>query len=257
MEVRDKYGTIESYAALIQNNLVDIDEDNEDIKYIEAKEKLGEQAYSLPNNQVIANINSSNIRRELIILFATYSMGKSVNEIRIQYPDIVSLMAKTWDEIVYFSVVQLLSIGILINADDSDFDKLVGVVSKDREHDFLIDFLIHYRKPEWKINMDSFLYKVPYQYTKEIILLAETNKQAAVTNIKKYLIKYWYRGHSDEGWYNIHKQHMKLHRGYWSFESGALVKILGLDDSSLKGLQYYPYDMVHWNENKNDLNNAE
>lgn len=37
--------------------------------------------------------------------------------------------------------------------------------------------------------------------------------------------------------------------GYWSFESGALVKILGLDDSSLKEVQYYPYDMVHWNEN--------
>jgi hypothetical protein len=29
-----------------------------------------------------------------------------------------------------------------------------------------------------------------------------------------------------------------------------LVKVLGLDDSSLKGLPYYPYDMVHWNGNK-------
>jgi hypothetical protein len=37
--------------------------------------------------------------------------------------------------------------------------------------------------------------------------------------------------------------------GYWSFENGALVKILGLDDSSLKEVQYYLYDMVHWNEN--------
>ena len=37
--------------------------------------------------------------------------------------------------------------------------------------------------------------------------------------------------------------------GYWSFESGALVKILGLDDSSLKEVQYYPYDMLITQDN--------
>ncbi|WP_367575897.1 PoNe immunity protein domain-containing protein [Neisseria leonii] len=30
-----------------------------------------------------------------------------------------------------------------------------------------------------------------------------------------------------------HKSPHGVHRGYWSFESGALVKILGLDDSIL------------------------
>ncbi|MDR0574163.1 MAG: DUF1911 domain-containing protein [Tannerella sp.] len=56
--------------------------------------------------------------------------------------------------------------------------------------------------------------------------------------------------HSDTGWYNDHKNGGNLHYGYWSFESGALVKILGLDDSSLKDMQYYPYDMVHWTDEK-------
>ncbi|WP_368135627.1 PoNe immunity protein domain-containing protein, partial [Bacteroides caccae] len=50
-------------------------------------------------------------------------------------------------------------------------------------------------------------------------------------------------------WYNDHKYGI-VHDGYWSFESGALVKVLGLDDSCLKGLPYYPYDMVHWNDIK-------
>ncbi|WP_373843810.1 PoNe immunity protein domain-containing protein, partial [Bacteroides heparinolyticus] len=36
--------------------------------------------------------------------------------------------------------------------------------------------------------------------------------------------------------------------GYWSFESGALVKILGLDDSDWQDLSYYPYDMVHYKD---------
>ena len=30
-----------------------------------------------------------------------------------------------------------------------------------------------------------------------------------------------------------------------SFESGAMVKVLGLDDSEWKDVPYYPYDLVH------------
>lgn len=38
----------------------------------------------------------------------------------------------------------------------------------------------------------------------------------------------------------------KLYSGYWSFESGAVVKILGLDDNELEDVKYYPYDLVHF-----------
>lgn len=34
--------------------------------------------------------------------------------------------------------------------------------------------------------------------------------------------------------------------GYWGFESGAIVKILDLDDSIIKNTSYYPYNMVHF-----------
>lgn len=88
----------------------------------------------------------------------------------------------------------------------------------------------------------------PYAATKEIVLFAEKDKISSVKRLKKYLSQEWYRGHSGYGWHNIHKINIFAHSGYWSFESGALVKILGLDDSSLKEVQYYPYDMVHWNE---------
>ncbi|WP_366770662.1 PoNe immunity protein domain-containing protein [Sphingobacterium sp.] len=36
-----------------------------------------------------------------------------------------------------------------------------------------------------------------------------------------------------------------IHKFHFS-KSGALVKILGLDDNSLKEQQYYPYEMIHW-----------
>ncbi|MDR4190445.1 hypothetical protein COL87_26390 [Bacillus pseudomycoides] len=44
---------------------------------------------------------------------------------------------------------------------------------------------------------------------------------------------------------NIRSQ---IFSGYWSFESGAIAKILNLDDSTLRDTPYYPYDMVHYRE---------
>ena len=44
----------------------------------------------------------------------------------------------------------------------------------------------------------------------------------------------------------LHKAKEKLYYGYWSFEAGAIAKILNLDDSNLKNVPYYPYDLVHY-----------
>lgn len=250
MEVRDKIGTVESYSVLIQKKMKSLENDRKHIEYVMEKEKEGEQAYSIPNYQVLTNFKISDIGLRLKILLATYSMGEDIEKVREQYPAIVSLISDTWEEVTYVPMIQMLSIGILININNVEFDKLVEVVKKDKEHDFLIDFLIHYREPDWHITMDSFMYPTPYQCIQDIVFLAKTAKEAAVSTLRKYLTKQWYRGHSDEGWYNIHKTSINLHQGYWSFESGALVKILGLDDSGLKGLQYYPYDMVHWSDSK-------
>lgn len=40
----------------------------------------------------------------------------------------------------------------------------------------------------------------------------------------------------------------KASDGHVKLESGAIVKILKLDDSTLKDTSYYPYDMVHYQE---------
>ncbi|WP_149023628.1 PoNe immunity protein domain-containing protein [Listeria rocourtiae] len=38
----------------------------------------------------------------------------------------------------------------------------------------------------------------------------------------------------------------KIYSGYWSYESGAIAKVLQLDDEVLKEVKYYPYDLVHY-----------
>jgi hypothetical protein len=37
--------------------------------------------------------------------------------------------------------------------------------------------------------------------------------------------------------------------GYWSFETAAIVKIIGLYDSSFRDPQYYPRDLISIDNN--------
>ncbi|WP_157908965.1 DUF1911 domain-containing protein [Capnocytophaga canimorsus] len=115
-------------------------------------------------------------------------------------------------------------------------------ISKEYSDDFLINTLV-----TKTYSTKNVLFPKPYAALKEVIDLANDNqKEKATQRLKKYLDKEWYKGHSDTGWYNSHKSKHNIYTGYWSFESGALVKILGLDDTLLKDQKYYPYDMVHW-----------
>ena len=115
--------------------------------------------------------------------------------------------------------------------------------------------LIYYLAEAAKCGRDimfdqNFKYNLPVRRTLEVIYENYDGDRTTPEwkALEKYLKKEWYRGHSDLSWHDDHKYGIN-HDGYWCFESGALVKVLGLDDSSLKGLPYYPYDMVHWNDN--------
>ena len=62
--------------------------------------------------------------------------------------------------------------------------------------------------------------------------------------LEKYLKEDWYN--KEYECYEVHKSDQNIYYGYWSFEAGAIAKILNLDDSNLKNVPYYPYDLVHY-----------
>jgi len=82
--------------------------------------------------------------------------------------------------------------------------------------------------------------KNPYEKTAEIIKIAlhDKDKEAASKRLEKF------KGHYDFGWRNAHKE--PGYYGFWSFDTAALAKILGLDDSALKNNNHYPYDLAHY-----------
>src|SRR5699024_3871470 len=91
---------------------------------------------------------------------------------------------------------------------------------------------------------NNFVEEIPYAKIKEIIELAEKDKKAASDKLHTYMETEWFQGHYDYGWKNAHKEPGYV--GFWSFESAALAKILGLDDAGLQDNNDYPYDLAHY-----------
>lgn len=242
MGLRDTLNTEENYKdGLISNK--------EALLYFQVKlQKLqsdlenGIENYKKPTIEVYKSTLATILSYQRDILLATYSIGDSLSAFKEEYIIFVSSLIPVWrKEWGYEQMLWALSIGILLEIDETTFDKLVDLVKKDDPEDYLIDYLIQSRHPEWTIRI-NYNFPRPYGFTRKII--EEENSDQAVKLLKEYVIKKWYQGSRDSAWYDVHKQNVKSHVGYWSFESGALCKLKGLDYKQLEGLPYFPYDLV-------------
>lgn len=253
MEVRDKFSTIEQYDDLINTCAEIAREELDMISQLEDAEKNNIQLYPvITNAKYLGEEASDHLVHILIILIAKYSKGENMAEVRLFLPKLVDTfiqVLKYHGGIEYPYYLWTLSLIIIMGIEQVQIKEISKLISF--SHDYLCNFLLKSCISSWEMpHHDNFSFKRPYQSTKKVIDLARLGKRKeAVKKLKEYLTEKWYRGNAEMGWYNDHKSKFNLHFGYWSFESGALVKILDLDDSGLKGVQYYPYDMVHWNEN--------
>ncbi|WP_109852727.1 PoNe immunity protein domain-containing protein [Aquimarina sp. AU58] len=183
------------------------------------------------------------------LINAKYSYGNEISEIKEDFVKLIPKISKYWTSVSgYVDMIWILSLSILLDIKDTEFEEIVEVLKKDNPNDILVDFLINSQSKDWNIKATGFKFNTPYKNLESVI--NETDKEKAIENLKLYLDKKWYQGHKalGVGWVDNHKSKHDTYSGYWCWEAGALVKILGLDDSSLKEQQYYPYDMVHYKE---------
>jgi len=242
MELRDILNTQEGYQEIIDKKHQYINEDLIRIKEREEDELNGIQKYPKPNNKIILAIKKGILGQYYSLFEAHYSIGKSLEEIRKEYLNILLHIHKWNIDLGYVKMVEMLSIAIMLEIEDTEFDKLVTLVERDKVKDYVIDLLIRYRKPTWQ-QTQTFLWNRPYKITEDIVEIAQTDKEKALEHLIKYL-KAWYKAIEVK----THESKFNIHTGYWSWEAGAIAKILDLDDGSLKDQQYYPYDMVHFKE---------
>ena len=244
---RDNIFIEEKINELIKINNLSIDELVEELE----KLKQGINPYKRPIEKVIRSVQLDNSVCQKENMIATYTAGYSIEKFREEYLKFVNSLLPVWfSNSGYDEMIWALSIGILLEINDEIFDQLVDLVKKDDPEDYLIDYLIQSRHPDWKIRI-NYNFPRPYGFTRKII--EEENAEQALKLLKEYVTKKWYPGHRDTGWYDLHKENIDNYYGYWSFESGALCKIKGLDYKQLEGLPYFPYDLVAEGTQQNEL----
>ncbi|HDR4766736.1 TPA: PoNi-like cognate immunity protein [Bacillus thuringiensis] len=226
-----------------------IEENREDIKSLEEDTKNGIQRYSKDNKSIIEGTYLANFRYEMEDIRAKYSLGEDVSVIEEDFHNAIYDLENTGSrEIGYLSLIWMISLGILLETDKKNIERLKKIVDKKNVNDAVIDFLLCASDIGYTKMTNVYFKENPYAKTREIIELAQTDKKEASKRLQTYMEKEWFKGHYDYEWKNAHKEPGYV--GYWSFETAALVKILELDDTSLKDNNHYPYDLAHY---KNEM----
>ena len=185
----------------------------------------------------------------IMMINSLYSSGEPIDEIKAIFPDALETFSKSWtSESGYIDLIHFISIGIMVGAPIEMMQELERLVAENDYGDYLLDFLFNSIDPSWEKKHSNFNAPIPYEFLAAVIE-AET-KEDALKFLNVYLAEEWYNGHDDEFWYDSHKDKDSFYDGYWSYESGAVAKILELDDKDWEEMKYYPYDMVHYTDGK-------
>ncbi len=150
---------------------------------------------------------------------------------------------------IHQEILQYLSLAYLLDIPEADFKVLINIIDRDNISDDLYEFIIKARFPNREQKRPE-----EYDFEKSVILKVydklrnatiQSDKNEASKLVKQFLEKGFY--HKNMNSYNSHKSRADIYSGYWSYEAAAVVKIMGLDDSSFINNQYYPKDLVHFN----------
>ena len=110
------------------------------------------------------------------------------------------------------------------------------------------EFMAYGIGPETRFETDLLCQMRPYENL--FYALTEDTPAKQLKELDLFL-KHWYKDLAGTGWHDSHKPDENGNQGgyygYWSFEAGAAVLLLGIeDDSSLHKYLYYPKDLVAW-----------
>ena len=175
-----------------------------------------------------------------------YTAGTRDGEIRPTFEKLLVNYVGQWEpKDSYVELIKVLSLAVLLdcNPEEGNLSELIRKINKAAYEDYLVDRFLCYFDSNRKEGTHIFRWKNSYQPLQNVIESSDGAEAVALLTI--YLEKQWYRIHRGCAWYDSHKNDKATYYGYWSFEAAAVVKMCGLDDSSLRGQPYYPYDLVH------------
>lgn len=173
-----------------------------------------------------------------------YSSGRELESMEKCYKKLLLYYSKMWNrKYGYIELIKVLSLAVLFEIKKNELLELEERIIAEKFDDYLVNFLINSIDPMWKTDRMEFEFEGIYDCLKPIL---DSNGEFGCEKLKEYLCEKWYELHRECAWYDSHKSSKSIYCGYWSFEAGAIAKILNIDDSSLRNVPYYPYELVHY-----------
>lgn len=214
---------------------------NEDIEFYED----GLQTGATKEDRIPA-VNRQIFTTSLHTTIAKYSAGYPIPEIQKDFLKVIDRLKAGWQSGAsgiqfddYILMLWMLSLGVLLDIDEENYKKITAVLDESNHKDYIYDIIIASK-------LSGRATDSPLTYPNEFGFLKNLYDTKDLNELKNYLDTNWYKKMKSTYWFDNDKNKNEVFFGYWSFESGAFAKILGLDDTTLKEQQYYPYDLVHW-----------
>lgn len=212
---------------------------NEDIEYY-----LNELRAGRVREDRISAVERQIFTTTLHTVIAKYSAGYAAPDMIPDFLKAIDSLSEGWnsrkDQIRfddYILMLWMLSLGVLLHIDHSDFNKIVNVLKESGHRDYLYDIIIASQSGQPDICGSSLVFPTIFGFLKDFY---ETKN---ITELKKYLDHHWYKSMKETYWYESDKGQQPSFFGYWSFESKAFMKIVKVDDQFLMDQKYYPYDL--------------
>ena len=203
------------------------------------------QRHAYPTEVVIYNTKESIFHILEELMRSKYSIGCSCKEIEDIFYDSIQYMKDVeYDSIGYYHIVHYISLAILFETPKDIMQIFIEKIDDAKEDDILLDYLISAYGLKRNMLSAEYYKEKPYRELMEIISVAKGDKNKASDLLFDYTEKHWLKAHSDIDWPRLIKD--EDYCGLWSFEAGAIAKILKLDDSKLVNSDFYPYDLVHY-----------
>ena len=248
-KVRGKGWTEDKLKEIISWRLSSIRKNEKAIRELEEAEEKGIPLYSIDNAMAIKNFHDLCYTDREALMDAMYFAGEDIDSMIPHFNAAVMNLSNShlpseydpeYDWADYGAVLQIVALGILLETDDDTMRKIAHYTHYNNVKDALIDFLLSAYDIEWT-HQTGIYFDTNYRDIGNIILTAQTDKAEATNLLETYMKK---------------GNKKKRFNDEWRYETGAVAKILGLDDSKLKKNKNYPYDLVHYRDTRNFSSDA-
>jgi hypothetical protein len=175
-------------------------------------------------------------------LYASYSCGKAIEEIKEIYAELVEISVKV-NTLSYSQLIDIVSFAILLRTGNSITEKVISVIKKAQYIDILLEGFCNFlEKKIFVYKAKDFKFRDAYKSLFAVI--SQTDKNEQIDLLARYIENEWYDSNKESSWYDSHKSKQDTYIGYWCFEGLALAVALGLETSRLSGLRYIPDDFI-------------